>query len=59
MKKTVFFIAALFQFSFCKAQIREIPLAVEDAFTNQYPNAKNVEYKERSLERQREGMGFR
>ncbi|MBS1919305.1 MAG: hypothetical protein JST17_03525 [Bacteroidetes bacterium] len=46
MKKTVFFIAALFQFSFCKAQIREIPLAVEDAFTHQYPNAKNVEYKD-------------
>lgn len=38
--------AVLFSFLFVKAQVREIPQAVKDAFTHQYPKADDVAYKD-------------
>jgi hypothetical protein len=46
MKKIIFLSAAMMIGLFISAQIREIPIAVEDAFTHQYPGATDVDYKD-------------
>lgn len=39
--------AILFSFTLTFAQVREIPKAVEETFTGQYPGASNIEYKDK------------
>lgn len=46
MKKIIFAIAIVFIASSLQAQVREIPQAVKDAFTHQYSDATDVEYKD-------------
>jgi hypothetical protein len=46
MKKVFFLFATLMIGLFSTAQVREIPIAVEDAFTHQYPGATDVDYKD-------------
>ncbi|HVT86228.1 MAG TPA: PepSY-like domain-containing protein [Chitinophagaceae bacterium] len=46
MKKFVFLSVILAMGFFIHAQVREIPQAVKDAFTHQYPAATDVDYKD-------------
>ena len=46
MKKIIFLSVTLMTGLFIQAQVREIPIAVEDAFTHQYPGATDVDYKD-------------
>lgn len=46
MKRVIFVFAALFLLTTVQAQVREIPQEVRDAFTHQYPDATDIDYKD-------------
>ena len=46
MKRIMILSTTLLMFAFTKAQVREIPQEVKDAFTHQYPEATDVDYKD-------------
>ena len=46
MKRIVFAFAIIFAGSLLHAQVRDIPQAVKDVFTHQYPGATDIEYKD-------------
>ncbi len=46
MKKIMILSVTLLISLFIKAQVREIPQAVKDAFTHQYPEATDIDYKD-------------